>query len=462
MSGSVGGGTLVLPWSLAATAFVDDVALGGPGDAHVNTPSSTWPFVPGKLDANFSVSRAQASGAKATTIGGNDASLASWAADVPRYDSAGQSLLLEPACTNYVRNPRLQGYVAGTPGTMPTNWIQAMPAGVGITLLGTYKLGDLTVGRFRMFGTPTVVGALLVAYDWAGTAVTGQAEGANYSQGVWCALTGGSLANTTSVNHWASVKDSLSTPMAVPQPGFTPTGSLKYFQTPNTMAGGVAPYFSDACGIVVYPVLNQPIDLTLDIGAPSFVLAPPTGVLGSTVMPAIGTPAVSTRADDSVTATRSSIWPANRGTLLINGMLRTDITGSGLYPVLAAWYTDIDNWFGVYFNSATGRIAVGGLTGGAASFDSGSSLPVFLISYNVRVALSFNASGGAGTHTARMAARVGSTVNTYQATGLTLPTTTLFAFGRYGLTCAAPMSVSRAQTIPQIFGIPALRGLLNA
>jgi hypothetical protein len=462
MSGAMGGATPNHPWSLANARIFDDPTLGGPGDAHVNVPSSSWPFLPGKLDPNFTVTRAQASGAVATSFGRDDASLASWLADVPRYDGSGQSLLLEPGATNWVRNPRCEGYVAGTPGTMPTNWLQAMVAGVGITLLGTYKLGDMTVGRYRVFGTPTVGGACVLSYDWGGPGLTGQVEGTPFTQGVWCAMTGGSMTNISSVNHWVNIRDSLSADMPIPQNAFTPTASLKFYQEAFTMTGGTAPYALTGLAVLIYPVLNQPIDITLDIGAPSFVTSVPTNILGSVVLPPIGAPAVSTRADDSVTAPRSAIFPANRGTLLIDGTLKVDLTGSGLFPVLAAWYTDANNWFGIYFNSGTGRVAATGTTAGVQSFDTALSLPSYLIGFNTRIGMTFNASGAGGTHVVRVAARVGSSVGSFQIGGLTLPATTLFGFGRYSLPVAAPMSIGRAQIIPQVLGLPAIKAMMNA
>lgn len=462
MSGAMGGATPNHPWSLANARIFDDASLGGPGDAHVNAPSSSWPFLPGKLDPNFTVARAQASGAMATSFGRDDASLASWPADVPRYDGSGQSLLLEPGATNWVRNPRCEGYIAGSPGTMPTNWLQAMVPGVGLTLLGTYQRGDMTVGRYRMFGTPTAGGACLLSYDWNGSALAGQAEGTPFTQGVWCAMTGGSLTNITSVNHWVDIRDSLSADMPIPQNPFTPTPALRYYQEAFTMTGGTAPYAFVAAAVLIYVTIGNAIDITLDIGAPSFVTSVPTTILGSTVLPPVGAPAVSTRADDSVTAPRSAIFPQNRGTLLIDGTLRVDLTGSGLFPVLASLYTDVNNWFGIYFNSSTGRVTVGGSTGGVSSFDSATSLPSYLIGFSTRVAFTFNASSAAGTHVIRVAAKVGGTTSFYQIGGLTLASgTTLFGLGRYGLSVAAPMSISRAQMIPQVFGIPALRAMLN-
>ena len=461
MSGAMGGATPNHPWSLANARIFDDASLGGPGDAHVNAPSSSWPFLPGKLDPNFTVARAQASGAMATSFGRDDASLASWPADVPRYDGSGQGLLLEPGATNWVRNPRCEGYIAGTPGTMPTNWLQATPAGVGITLLGTYQRGDMTVGRYRVFGTPTVGGACVLSYDWNSTALTGQVEGTPFTQGVWCAMTGGSLTNITSVNHWVDIRDSLSADMPIPQNAFTPTPTLRYYQEAFTMTGGTAPYAFVAAAVLIYATVGSAIDITLDIGAPSFVTSVPTNILGSTVLPPVGAPAVSTRADDSVTAPRSSIWPANRGTLLLDGMLKVDPTGSGLFPVLAAWYIDTNNWFGIYYNSANGRVSLGGLTAGVSSVDSGVALPSFLIGFNTRVAMTFSAASGAGTHVIRIAARVGSSIGSFTGSALTLPATTLFGLGRYGLPVQAPMSISRAQMIPQTFSIGQLRAMLN-
>ena len=99
MSGAMGGSTPNLPWSLAAARTFDAISLGGPGDGHINMPSASWPFLPGDLDPNFSVVRAQASGAFSTSVMQDDATLRAYGPDLPRYDGAGAALMLEPSTT---------------------------------------------------------------------------------------------------------------------------------------------------------------------------------------------------------------------------------------------------------------------------------------------------------------------------------------------------------------------------
>jgi hypothetical protein len=59
----------------------------------------------------------------------------SFASNLPRITNQG--LLVEEARTNSIRNNSMQGAVAGTPGTLPTNWSESRAAGLTQTVVGT-------------------------------------------------------------------------------------------------------------------------------------------------------------------------------------------------------------------------------------------------------------------------------------------------------------------------------------
>lgn len=54
------------------------------------------------------------------------------------YDASGAplGLLVEPQRTNSIRNNSMQGAVAGTPGTPPTNWTMGTANGISREILG--------------------------------------------------------------------------------------------------------------------------------------------------------------------------------------------------------------------------------------------------------------------------------------------------------------------------------------
>jgi hypothetical protein len=85
--------------------------------------------------------------------------------DVPRIDfrnadgtlSSCGRLLLEPQRTNSIRNSTMVGAVAGTPGTLPTNW-SASAAGLTQTIVGTGVENGVPYIDFRFNGTAISTG----------------------------------------------------------------------------------------------------------------------------------------------------------------------------------------------------------------------------------------------------------------------------------------------------------------
>jgi hypothetical protein len=83
--------------------------------------------------------------------------------DVPRLDyrnadgslNSCPRLLLEPQRTNSIRNSTMVGAVAGSPGTLPTNWSVIGGAGLTQTIVGTGTESGLTYLDVRYNGTAT-------------------------------------------------------------------------------------------------------------------------------------------------------------------------------------------------------------------------------------------------------------------------------------------------------------------
>jgi hypothetical protein len=90
-------------------------------------------------------------------------------------------LLVEPARTNGVRNPRAEGAVAGNPGTAPTNWAIGGANGIAAQIVGTGTENGMPYVAVRFTGTvPSGTGS---GYVWF--------EGSNAIAGV----NGDSFAN---------------------------------------------------------------------------------------------------------------------------------------------------------------------------------------------------------------------------------------------------------------------------
>lgn len=104
---------------------------------------------------------------------------------------------------NVVRNPNCAGAVAGSPGTMPTNWgatlngLTRTVVGIGVSNGVPYvdiRLNGTTTGVFANI-TPEVVGSIAAA------------NGQTWSSTYYMALVGGALTNITSIRQRAALYD---------------------------------------------------------------------------------------------------------------------------------------------------------------------------------------------------------------------------------------------------------------
>lgn len=121
----------------------------------------------------------------------------SFLANVPRITNKG--LLVEEARTNGIRNNSMQGAVAGSPGTTPTNW----PATAGPTgLTRTISLGT-TNGvewiEFNFAGTASSTAGLVVIFE----ATTGVASvnGDIWADSVWISNSASTGITLVSLQH---------------------------------------------------------------------------------------------------------------------------------------------------------------------------------------------------------------------------------------------------------------------
>jgi len=101
--------------------------------------------------------------------------------DVPRIDYnpttlQPQGLLVEEQRTNSIRNSTAQGAVAGTPGTVPTNWLISSDAnGIAREIIGTGVENGITYLDLKYSGTPTATAAFAAISE--GTTIVVAANG---------------------------------------------------------------------------------------------------------------------------------------------------------------------------------------------------------------------------------------------------------------------------------------------
>jgi len=121
--------------------------------------------------------------------------------DVPRFDydpstSSANGLLIEAGVTNYFRNNTMVGGVAGSSGTLPTNWNGGSPASVTRTLSYGTENG-LSYIDINYSGTTSTTGTQM--YLDGISVASGAASGQVWSASCYSKLSGGSLTNVSNV-----------------------------------------------------------------------------------------------------------------------------------------------------------------------------------------------------------------------------------------------------------------------
>jgi len=205
-------------------------------------------------------------------------------------------LLIEEGRTNSIRNPRAEGAVAGTPGTGPTNWFLSAPpqqvvgTGVenGISYVDARFTGSLTATFAFLFELPNVIAAL-PAQIWSASA--------------YVRLVGGSLAAVTSIEMAVRAYSAAATGVDTTT-GFVSQQSVAFTPTAAPLAPqrfSSAGFSLPASSAFVASGLRVSVagafDFTLRIGLPQIEQG---GFATTPILPAIGTPATSSRNGDVI------------------------------------------------------------------------------------------------------------------------------------------------------------------
>jgi hypothetical protein len=226
----------------------------------------------------------------------------------PRFDYnpstlAAQGLLIEEQRTNSIRNNTMQGAVAGTPGTAPTNW-STFTALTGLTreIVGTGTESGITYIDVRVSGTPSAAGLFLINFESNTQNVA--SNGQSWSGSTYCKLQAGSLTGISSLVLRTSALDAALVEVSTTSQTFTPTTAA--LSTQRISANHTNTSASTAYEIVYLRVFlsGVAIDITLRIGLPQLEL----GAFATSVIPTTTT-ALTRNADvASMTGTNFSSW----------------------------------------------------------------------------------------------------------------------------------------------------------
>ena len=274
--------------------------------------------------------------------------------------AAPLGLLIEESRTNNVRNPRAEGAVAGTPGTMPTNWGATVGNGVASQIVGSGVEHGIPYVDIAFSGTPTATFGLQVFNDTAAPAAVGQTWTYSvYARAVAGTVPGGYVVGIQDTNSGGgSIGNSEA---AQTLPSSAPLTTQRSSFTRTTATAGTA----GARGYCYFvPQTGVPVSFTLRLGAPQLEQgAFPT----SPILPPIGAPAATARAADVATLPTAGFLGAGAvGTLAADYQT---IHGNAAAPEYAADICDgtANNRYALRIDAAGNQAAAGVIVSGGAA-----------------------------------------------------------------------------------------------
>ena len=223
--------------------------------------------------------------------------------------------LIEEQRTNSIRNNTMQGAVAGTPGTLPTNWASTV-GGLAFNVIGTGTESGITYIDIQFVGTTSAT-SFNVRFDQnlAVAAVNGQ----TWTNSFFCRMVNGATTNIGAIKNRITFRDSGGATLTTGDVDFLSTisaSSIAVARRQNTFTAANASIAAVVGAVLFECVSGVAIDITLRIGLPQLELG------SFATSPILTTAAAATRLADvaSITgANFSSFWNATEGTVVVRG-----------------------------------------------------------------------------------------------------------------------------------------------
>ena len=225
----------------------------------------------------------------------------------PRFDhnpTTGESLglLVEEARTNSIRNNTMVGAVAGTPGTLPTNWVfVAGTTGIASEVVGTGTANGINYIDIRYSGTAAATSSFSQRFE--GAAVAAALTGQTWALSTWTKVQAGTTTGITAINHQYVENTSGGSFVTSGTVALTVDSTFTRHTSSRTLSGGATVAFVTG-GISVVVTSGQAIDITLRIGLPQLE----QGAFATSVIPT--STAAATRSADvaSISGSNFSGW----------------------------------------------------------------------------------------------------------------------------------------------------------
>jgi hypothetical protein len=253
--------------------------------------------------------------------------------DAPRFDhnpTTGESLglLVEEQRTNSIRNNTMVGAVAGTPGTLPTNWTAStIASGISREIVGTGTENGIAYIDIRVYGTPGSNAAYSIQAESVGTvsAATGQV----WTLSSWIRIVGGSSANISSPTFYFDERfGAVFVTGGEVSVSYLSSAQQRY-SAARTLSGGATISTLNA-GIRFAMTNGAAIDITLRIGLPQLE----QGAFATSPIPT--TTAAVTRSADvaSISGSNFSSWYRQDEGTLFAQVIKASEVGASRFPRL--------------------------------------------------------------------------------------------------------------------------------
>ena len=236
--------------------------------------------------------------------------------DIPRFDFnpstlAAQGFLVEEARTNSIRNNTMVGAVAGTPGTLPTNWTVTPATGLAANIAAIGTENGINYVDIQFVGTASATSQCFISAESTTQIVA--ASGQSWTGSYYLALTSGSIiaAGITGARIDITGRTAAGSTLENTQLNYTPVSgvlSQNRVSVSRTLTDVNSVRVNSAFRVDV--ANGTSVDFTLRIGLPQLEL----GAFATSVIPTTTT-ALTRSADVASVNTLSPWFNASEGTL---------------------------------------------------------------------------------------------------------------------------------------------------